>query len=98
MTRVVHCKKENYDILIDRRTKYGNPFIVGLDGDRAQVIEMYHEWITSNDELMADLYELEGKILGCWCAPDKDCHGRVLLDLLQDKFGGERVDRFNLKL
>jgi len=27
--KVVHCKKEFYDILIDRTTKWGNPFKVG---------------------------------------------------------------------
>jgi len=81
MTRVVHCQKESYDILIDRRTKWGNPFILGRDGDRKRVIGKYCEWITMNKELMADLHELEGKVLGCWCKP-KDCHGDVLVELV----------------
>ena len=36
--KVVHCKKEYYDVLIDRTTKWGNPFIIGRDGDRDGVV------------------------------------------------------------
>ncbi len=34
MIKVVHCKKERYDIYIGRGGKWGNPFIIGKDGDR----------------------------------------------------------------
>jgi uncharacterized protein DUF4326 len=38
-TRVVHLKREPYDVAIDRRTRWGNPFVIGRDGDRETVIE-----------------------------------------------------------
>lgn len=31
-TRVVHCKKERYDVYIGRPSKWGNPFEIGRDG------------------------------------------------------------------
>jgi hypothetical protein len=84
MTKIVHCKKEKYDIYIGRPSKWGNPFEVGKDGTRKEVIEKYKKYILSNKKLLNSLYELEGKTLGCWCKP-KPCHGDVLVDLINKK-------------
>lgn len=79
-TRVVHCRKDKHDIYIGRPSKWGNPFSIGKDGTRSEVIRKYEDWILSNDELMKDIHELEGKVLGCWCRP-RACHGDVLANL-----------------
>lgn len=81
---IVHHKREKYDVLITRDTKWGNPFHIGRDGTRKQVIEKYRKWIRTQPELLACLHELEGKVLGCWCDP-KRCHGEVLRDLLAER-------------
>ena len=83
--RVVHCKREPFDVYIGRATDelaglWGNPFKIGRDGDRAEVIEKYRRWIVQQPELMTRLPELRGKVLGCYCAP-LACHGDVLLEL-----------------
>jgi len=75
--RVVHCKKEKYDVYIGRPSKWGNPFNIGKDGNREEVIRKYEEYLLSNKKLMNDIHELRGKILGCWCAP-LACHGDIL--------------------
>lgn len=80
MTRVVHCKKEPYDVLIDRTTKWGNPFRIGDGMTREKSLFMYRHWICSKAALLADLHEIRGKILGCWCKPE-DCHGDILAEL-----------------
>lgn len=85
MTRVVHRKREPFDVLIDRTTKWGNPFVLGKDGTREEVIAKFEAWIQTQPALMAALPELRGKVLGCWCAP-KPCHGDVLVRLAE---GGE---------
>jgi len=88
----VHCKKEKYDIYIGRPSKWGNPFTHIVDNrtlaefvvsNREEAIEKYEEWITKGNgqHLLKDLYELKGKILGCWCAP-KSCHGDILIKLI----------------
>lgn len=77
MTKVVHCKKEPFDIYIGRPSKWGNPFAIGPDGTRTEAIEKYRQWLPSQPELMAALPELSGKTLGCWCHP-QPCHGEVL--------------------
>jgi hypothetical protein len=78
--RVVHCKKQTYDVYIGRPSKWGNPFVVGEDGTREQVIQKYRVWLLEQPDLLASLPELKGKVLGCWCAP-RACHGDVLAEL-----------------
>ena len=83
MTKVVHCEKEPYDIYIGRPSKWGNPFVSGVDGTRSIVIQKYRTWLLNSPDsapLRNELHELKGKILGCWCKP-KDCHGDVLAEL-----------------
>ena len=82
-TKVVHCKKDKYDIYIGRPSKWGNPFVIGKDGTREEVVEKYHNYILSKPELLKDLHELKGKTLGCWCSP-KLCHGDILIELAKN--------------
>lgn len=84
MTSVVHCKKDKYDVYIGRPSKWGNPFTIGRDGDRDEVIAKYWEYILQQPQLLADLPELSGKVLGCWCRPHT-CHGDVLIQLLKER-------------
>lgn len=69
-------------VRIDRQTKWGNPFIIGKDGDRAEVIRKYAAWIWSGGgrHLLADLPELYNQVLGCHCSPEA-CHGDILRTL-----------------
>jgi len=79
-TKVVHLKREPFDIRIDRQTEWGNPFIIGRDGTREQVIEKYRRWLLTQKELLDKIHTLKGKVLGCWCKPAA-CHGDVLAEL-----------------
>lgn len=84
-TTVVHIKN-SFDIYIGRPNKkypnsiWGNPFIIGRDGDRKEVISKYEEWIVHQDHLIKNLHLLKNKILGCYCKP-LECHGDVLCQL-----------------
>lgn len=86
-TKVVNLKNDKYDILIDRRTKWGNPFVLDKDGDRNEVCDKYEEYIRNGEGkwLLEHLDELRGKRLGCWCAPAR-CHGDTLVKLIEEKF------------
>lgn len=64
-------------VYIGRPSKWGNPFVIGKDGNRQEVVRKYEEWLLNN-KLMNDVHELQGKNLVCWCAP-LACHGDVLL-------------------
>jgi len=80
--KVVHCKKDKYDVYIGRGSKWGNPFQIGKDGTREEVILQYAEWIKTQKNLMEALPELKDKVLGCWCSPNA-CHGDVLVKLVE---------------
>lgn len=68
-------------INIMRGTPFGNPFVLGRDGDRATVVARYRHWLWQ--KLQADaafaeqVRELHGRDLCCCCAP-LACHGDVL--------------------
>ena len=80
-TQVVHCKKSNYDVYIGRPSDWGNPFVIGKDGDRADVIRKYRNWIMRQPELISRAKkELRGQRIACWCKPE-DCHGDVLAEI-----------------
>lgn len=89
-TRVVHFKKEPYDVYIGRPSKFGNPFshkdgtlAKYKVGSRQEAVEAYRKWITegAGKHLLNDLHELKDKTLGCWCKP-LACHGDVLVELV----------------
>jgi hypothetical protein len=93
MTRVVNLRYEDYDTLIARPAKWGNPFQIGRDGTREQVIRMYEVHVRRRPDLIAALPELVGKRLGCYCKP-LPCHGDVLVRLLHE-FNPNLVDASN---
>lgn len=86
MARVVHCKRDPYDVYVGRPSKWGNPFVIGRDGTRLEVVAQYRSWVLKQPALLAALSELRGKVLGCWCAP-LACHGDVLLELANENQG-----------
>jgi hypothetical protein len=63
-------------------SKWRNIFSVKKFG-RDECLRLYEEYIRKSD-LYNDLDELNGKVLGCWCAPE-GCHGDVLFKLLKEK-------------
>lgn len=82
-TRVVNRHKEPYDVYIGRPTIYGNPFHVGPDGTREEVIAKYREYAKQRLDDRASQF-LVGKTLGCSCKPNP-CHGDVLIELLVER-------------
>ena len=75
-----------YDVKIDRSTVFGNPFEIGRDGDRNQVVEKYKEYfykrIQTDLLFKQKVLELKGLTLACWCAPLL-CHGMVIAEYLE---------------
>lgn len=67
--------------------RWGNPFRIGKDGTREEVLAKYDRYLREHPEIVDEAKrELAGKSLACWCAP-KDgvgvddpliCHGQLL--------------------
>lgn len=89
--RVVHCKREAYDVYIGRPGKWGNPFTINEVHPREQAIAQFARWARDSLDPRAiwireNVAKLRGKVLGCWCAP-KACHGDVLLGMAEQSDG-----------
>jgi hypothetical protein len=84
ITTVVNLKIESYDAYIGRGSPFGNPFKIGKDGDREEVIRKFKHYFVERlkDQVFKKkLLELRGKRLGCYCAP-LACHGDVIAGFL----------------
>ncbi|WP_088348935.1 MULTISPECIES: DUF4326 domain-containing protein [Rhodomicrobium] len=93
-------------VKVDRATRWGNPFIVGQDGSRAECVELYRALLAgqtcptcktpvaqqraARDHVFSHIAELRGKNLACWCPLDGPCHGDVLLELAYKSEIGDR--------
>lgn len=74
-------RREPFDVLVNRKSDWGNPFIMGPDGPRAVVIRKFQKWLPNQPELMRELRSLRGKRIACHCVP-LDCHGHILADFV----------------
>lgn len=73
---------------------FGNPFVIGKDGNRAEVILKFKNWLENSskdshpdatperrDWIINNLYKIKSEDLICWCNyPKEDCHGRILIE------------------
>lgn len=78
-TKVVNVHKEPYDVCIMRPSILGNPYMIGRDGTREEVIakhkKYFHAKMLSGDAIFINaVLDLKGLRIGCCCAP-KPCHG-----------------------
>lgn len=85
-----HGKSGEY---IGRGSPLGNPFVIGKDGSREQVIAKYRVWLNEqimrkNPVVLDELNRLgnkaideKGLALQCFCYP-KPCHGEVIKEKL----------------
>lgn len=85
-TRVVNRDKgDEFDIYIGRRTPWGNPYAIGQDGTREEVIDKFREYfgrhVLSDPGKQQMLTSLRGKRLGCHCKP-MPCHGDIIAEYL----------------
>jgi len=82
---VINLRYQFGDVYIGRGSTWGNPYRIGPDGSRKEVIEKYRDYILDRlmheDELIEELLKLDGKRLACYCKPEP-CHGDVLVEII----------------
>jgi hypothetical protein len=88
--KIVNIRKEKYDVYIGRAGHgqdgyFGNPFVLGKDGNRKEVLEKYKVYfynrIKNDPEFKSRIERLAGLTLGCFCVPLK-CHGHIIIEYL----------------
>lgn len=78
-TTVVNLRASPYTTYIGRGSIWGNPYRIGPDGTRDEVIALYAAYLDSDPDLLDALPSLKGEVLGCFCVP-LPCHGDVLVE------------------
>lgn len=66
-------------VRVDRGTIYGNPFVMGADGDRDAVCNAYRDhYLPHKPSIAKTLPTLKGRVLICHCYPER-CHAESLI-------------------
>ncbi len=66
-------------VRVDRGTPFGNPFVLGADGDRDAVCDAYAaHHLPNKPSIIKALPSLKGKVLICHCYPER-CHAEALI-------------------
>jgi len=84
-------RKPHDAVTVARPTFWGNPWRVGVHGDRAACVRAHADWLAglrddapdgeSARDVLARIGELRGKSLACWCHLNEQCHGDTLIAL-----------------
>ena len=70
-------------VYVGRPSPWGNPFSIGRDGNREEVMAKYVSWLHENPDFVEKArLALAGRDLICWCAPAA-CHAGILRDIAQ---------------
>ncbi|MGV3637193.1 MAG: DUF4326 domain-containing protein [Flavobacteriales bacterium] len=85
-----------HTVKVDRTTRWGNPFVIGVDGDQAWCVQLHRrllengplpagaltpERVAYRTMVLRDVHELHGQNLACWCKDGTPCHADVLLEM-----------------
>jgi hypothetical protein len=82
-------RKPEGAVVVSRPTKWGNPWHVGPQSDRAAAVESYRRWLrgdlgdqyaSERQRVLDSLSDLQGRDLACWCPLDEPCHADVLIE------------------
>lgn len=97
LSRAKGWKMPDNTVKVDRTTKWGNPFVVGQHGTRAECVHFYAKLAagyicltagpTAEEQRVARVWmekasdQLRGRNLACWCPLDAPCHADILLEI-----------------
>ncbi|MER2019597.1 DUF4326 domain-containing protein [Pseudomonas simiae] len=101
-TRVINLKitkvsnkdaGDHYDVYIGRGTLWGNPYQMGKEGTRDEVIAKFaydfeRRFLKLPEKFDENIEKLRGKTLGCHCKPAA-CHGDVIANYLNSQDDGK---------
>lgn len=100
-TTIVNLNIDQYDVRVDRKSIFGNPYTVALYG-RTECIRLYRKYfyrrLETDPEFKAEVLGLRGRRLGCHCKtpenPNNPCHADIIKEYLDAySFITEIMDR-----
>ncbi len=96
---MINRKAQKGGHYVGRPSALGNPFQIGKDGGRGEVIKKYRAWLAERmlqdspqrqeiERLAKQLKEGRELALACWCAP-LPCHADVVKEVLVARVEGQ---------
>jgi hypothetical protein len=82
LRRMKGWRKPAGAVVVARPSRWGNPFHLGVDGDRAACVALYRRALDRGGLTFTEAdvrRELAGHDLACWCPLGEPCHADVLL-------------------
>lgn len=85
--------KNPWDVKVDRSSILGNPFKIGVDGDRDEVCDKHKIDFDKNKDgklkkeldRLLEIHKKYGKLnIFCWCCPER-CHSETIKAFLEEK-------------
>jgi hypothetical protein len=79
--------------VVSRPSKFGNPWHIGPNTDRATAVDLYRRWLKGDlgghlsrerKTVLDAMPELRDRDLACWCPVDEPCHADVLLEMARE--------------
>lgn len=85
-SRAKGWRKPDGAIIVDRTSRWGNPYRVGIDAtSNAEAVGMFRRYLAGRPDLVNKIrQELRGHDLVCFCDLAQPCHADVLLALAND--------------
>ena len=86
---IAWAESQGLAVRVDRGTRYGNPFVLGEDGDRNEVCDAYRlHYLPHKPSIAERAGDLVGKVLICHCYPER-CHAESLVKLARESVTGK---------
>lgn len=91
-SRAKGWRKPDGSVIVDRTSRYGNPYKVGRDvASNAEAVEMYRRYLDTRPDLTEQIgANLRGRDLVCFCDLTAPCHADVLLELANQSVTARR--------
>lgn len=86
--KIVNIHNDDYTVYCGRGSIFGNPYKIGVDGNRNEVCDKYENYFhhrIKNDLEFKEVVEniKDDDILGCFCKP-KRCHVQTIVNYLTE--------------
>lgn len=108
MITIVNRSRTDLGVYIGRPSIFGNPFEIGKDGTRSEVIDKFEAYFVERlekDPLFKKEFDKlvemarSGELcLACWCVPQR-CHGEVIKKYIERELNNQKFRSvFKMKL
>jgi hypothetical protein len=84
LQRTKGWRKPATAVVVARPSRWGNPFRIGVDGDRIECRDQFRAALLRGELAISVVdvrRELGGRDLACWCNEGEACHADVLHEI-----------------